>query len=105
MGRIDWNMDVDRIKNHVKALTPWPGSYTYINDMRLKIWEIGSKEYLQEGEVVPGKVVYANEKQGLVVAASNGRVRLSKVQAPGKRVMEDVEFLRGNKVEVNTILE
>ncbi|NLY60611.1 MAG: methionyl-tRNA formyltransferase [Clostridiales bacterium] len=105
MGRIDWNMDVDKIKNHVRALTPWPGSYTYINDMRLKIWEIGSKEYLQEGEVVPGKVVYANEKQGLVVAASNGRVRLSKVQAPGKRVMEDVEFLRGNKVEVNTILE
>jgi len=104
MGRIDWNMDIDRIKNLVRALTPWPGCYTYINGIRLKIWEIGSKEYLQEREIVPGRVVHADGKRGLVVSASNGLVRLSRVQAPGKRVMEDVEFLRGNRVEVNTVL-
>ncbi|NLN41147.1 MAG: methionyl-tRNA formyltransferase [Clostridiales bacterium] len=105
MGRIYWSMDVDMIKNRVRALTPWPGCYTYINGMRLKIWEIDRKKCLLEGEVVPGRVVHADEKHGLVVAASNGLVRLSKVQAPGKRVMEDVEFLRGNRVEVNTILD
>lgn len=104
MGKIDWNMDIDRIKNHVRGLTPWPGAYTYLNGMRLKVWEIGEKKYFNQPNTSPGTVVHADEKHGLVITGSNGIIRLSKVQAPGKRVMEDAEFLRGNKVETNSIL-
>ncbi len=103
--RIDWNMDIDRIKNHVRAFTPWPGAYTYIDGLRLKVWEIGEIQYVNESNTMPGKVIYADEEHGLVVAGANGFIRLSKVQPSGKRVMGDVEFIRGNRVEVNTQLD
>jgi methionyl-tRNA formyltransferase len=38
MGRINWGMNIDRIRNHIRALTPWPGAYTYIGSMRLKVY-------------------------------------------------------------------
>lgn len=98
MGQIDWNMDIDSIKNHVRALTPWPGAYTYIDGMRLKVWEVGQREYWEEDGIIPGQVVYGDEEHGLVITGSNGTIRLSRIQAPGKRVMEDVEFLRGNRL-------
>ncbi len=100
MGEIDWTMEIDRIKNHVRALTPWPGAYTHIHGLRLKILEVSESQILKETTNIPGRVVYADEENGLVVSAANGLVRLNKIQAPGKRVMEDVEFLRGNKIEV-----
>lgn len=100
MGQIDWNMDTDRIKNHIRALTPWPGAYTYIDGLRLKVWEIVEGEYFKEKSIAPGKVVHADEENGLIISSTNGLVRLFKIQAPGKRAMEDVEFLRGNRIKI-----
>ncbi len=105
MGRINWGMNIDRIRNHIRALTPWPGAYTYIGSMRLKVWEAYQVEYCNLKNISSGQIVYADEQHGLVVSGSDGLIRLSKVQAPGKRVMEDVEFLRGNRIKVNTFLD
>ncbi|MGI5851316.1 MAG: methionyl-tRNA formyltransferase [Clostridiales bacterium] len=105
MGRINWDMDIDRIRNNVRALTPWPGAYTYIGSMRLKVWEAGQVEYSDLKDITPGQIVYADEEHGLVISGSDGLIRLSKVQAPGKRAMDDVEFLRGNRLKVNTVLD
>lgn len=105
LGKIQWDMDIDRIRNHIRALTPWPGAYTHIDGIRLKVWEAGQGEYFELKDIVPGQVVHADEENGLVISGSNGLIRLFKVQAPGKRVMEDVEFLRGNPIKVKTLLD
>ena len=36
-GEIDWNESAIKIDQHVRAYTPWPGTYTTWNGQRLKI--------------------------------------------------------------------
>ena len=105
MGRINWSMDISKIRNHVRAFTPWPGAYTFMDGLRLKMVEIGEMEYIKEERNTPGMVIFAEEEKGLVVSGLNGFVRLTRIQAPGKRVMDDLDFLRGNKVKTGIILE
>lgn len=105
MGHIDWSMKCVDIKNLVRALTPWPGAYTYIKGERFKI--LRAEEYFSKMEQPshPGTIIYADEDKGLIVKALDGLLRLSKIQAPGKRAMVDKEFLRGNIIKTGSMLD
>ncbi len=39
MGKLDFNMDVHEIERKIRALYPWPGTFTKINGKTLKIME------------------------------------------------------------------
>ncbi len=39
MGEIDWNESSEQIDRQIRALNPWPGTFTFIGDKRLKILE------------------------------------------------------------------
>lgn len=103
--KIDWNNDLDKIINHIRAYTPWPGAYTMLGDMRLKVLKANPIKSDKEYKGNPGEIIYADVEKGLVVSAKDGLIRLSQIQAPGKRVMDDVDFLRGNIIEIGQILE
>ncbi len=104
MGEIDWNKNLEEVRNLIRGLTPWPGAFIYINDVRLKVWKAGRWEKSAEGEYVPGQVVVADPKQGLVIAARDGLMRLYEIQGPGKRPMADTEYLRGNPIPTGIII-
>ncbi|MBM7581897.1 methionyl-tRNA formyltransferase [Caldicoprobacter guelmensis] len=103
MGNIDWTQSAIRIKNLVRGLTPWPGTFTFLDDQRIKVWKVQEWEYSKLGTYIPGQVVAADQHQGLVVACGEGFLRLIKIQVEGKKVMEDVEFLRGNPIKVGAV--
>ncbi|SFQ18118.1 methionyl-tRNA formyltransferase [Caldicoprobacter faecalis] len=103
MGNIDWTQSAVRIKNLVRGLTPWPGTFTFLGDQRIKVWKVQEWEYSNLGTHTPGQVVAADQRHGLVVACGEGFLRLVRIQGEGKKVMEDVEFLRGNPIPVGAI--
>ena len=105
MGSINWAESSLRIKNLVRGLTPWPGTFKYCHGQRKKVWNIKEWEYSKSKDHIPGQVVAADEHQGLVVACGDGYVRLAEIQAEGKRVMQDVEFIRGNPIPVGTVFD
>lgn len=105
MGEIDWNKNMEEIRNLVRGLTPWPGAFTYVNDLRLKILKAGPWEKTIQAEYVPGQVVVADPKEGLVIGARDGLMRLHEIQGPGKRPMADTEYLRGNPIPVGIIIK
>ncbi len=37
MGEIDWNNSPEQIDRHIRAFTPWPGTFTTMSGQRLKI--------------------------------------------------------------------
>lgn len=37
MGEIDWQESIDQIHRQIRALNPWPGSFTWLEGKRLKI--------------------------------------------------------------------
>ncbi len=89
-GRIDWSRDAAALDRQVRALNPWPGTFTQLGDMVLKVLAAEPVP----GAGAPGEVL--NDR--LTVAAGNGALRLLRVQAPGRSAMEAAAFLRGHPV-------
>ncbi len=101
MGVIDWTMKAADIVNRIHGLNPWPGCSTAIADGRLKLL----RAHEVQGSGVPGEVILADAKQGLVIAAGEGAVAIDQLQAPGGKPMNAKDYLRGHPMTVGTVLK
>lgn len=101
-GEIDFKKDADYIIRQVRAMGSWPGTYTYLNGVQMKV---KTAEKANAGTIgnIPGTVV-SEGKDGIIVACGRGMIVIKDIQMPGKRAMTVDEFLRGNAVELGTIL-
>lgn len=84
--------DYKKIRNQIKAFDPWPGTYCFLNNLRLKVFEI---EKLPRS-LKPGET---SIDHGLLSIGLNdgSAIRLSKIQLEGKKVCSDTELLNGLK--------
>lgn len=98
-GLIDWNKDPQTIKNLVRGMTPWPGTYTYLDGKMLKIFRVATAS----GQGVPGTVVSAG-RQGLEVACNGGSIVIEELQLEGKKRLPAGDFLAGYKIAPGTTL-
>ena len=102
-GEVDWTRSARQIANQVRALKPWPGTFTswhrpHGEAMRLILDHVSpAAEASLTGQ--PGEVVLA-DKSRLIVGTGDGLLSLDRVQPAGKRVMAIEEFLRGHPVAV-----
>ena len=83
-GRVAWTWPAHRIANMVRAVThPFPGAFVGDGARRLYLWEAAV-----DGTVVTadaGTIIDVAEHRGMVVATGHGTLRLTRVQAPGRR--------------------
>ena len=79
----------------IRALNPWPSAYTYIDGKMLKIWKAETEE---ETFDTPGKVVSAG-KDHITVACGEGSLKITELQAEGKKRMSTHDFLLGYKLQ------
>jgi methionyl-tRNA formyltransferase len=111
-GAIDWSKSAEQIRNHVRALKPWPGSYTFWHrtghePLRLVVDRVEAQEpgvRGQESQERPGQVVLSDGKR-LHVATGDGVLSILTLQPAGKRHMAAEEFLRGYPLRVGEILQ
>jgi methionyl-tRNA formyltransferase len=99
-GRIEWTRTAQQVHDLVRAMQPWPTASTYwhtseVSKAPLRL--IVHKTALVEGQGPPGRVLEAQADR-LIVAASQGAVRVVSVQVPGKKAMGVADFLRGHLV-------
>jgi methionyl-tRNA formyltransferase len=100
-GAIAWSHPAEAIKNQVRALEPWPKTYTFWHRrqgpaVRLILGPVDVVD-LTAG-CAPGIVIEAAGNR-LVVAAGAGGAAFRGVQPAGKRMMPIDEFLRGHRVQ------
>ncbi len=100
MGLIDWRKSAAEIVNQVRGLSPWPGTYTPFPGGILKIMT-AKEEASLSGQ--PSLVLAADGKQGLLIAAGEGGVRVLALQAPGGKQMNARDYLRGHPMETGII--
>ena len=94
MGEIDWRRGAGEIVCRVRGLTPWPGSsFTWGGGEQIKVWKA---EEAENPGCRPGQVVFADGKNGLVIAAGRNAVRVLELQAPGGKRMNAKDYLRGH---------
>lgn len=88
------SQNATEVINQVRAMHSWPGTYTFLNGIRVKVLE-ACKDSMQ---VNKGDVSVQNNK--LVVGTREGSVRLLKVQLQGKKSCSDTELLNGLKNKI-----
>ena len=110
-GRIDWNQPAEKIRNRLRAFTPWPGAFTYwkttfniqhstSNIQLLKIWKAEIVE--QSGDA--GEILSA-DKTGIIIGCGENALRILELQREGGRRMGAAEFLAGHALKAGERFE
>jgi methionyl-tRNA formyltransferase len=101
-GLIDWNKDALSVHNHIRGMNPWPGSHTRHGGRLLKVLR-SEPGTVDPGKAKPGTVLKASG--GIVeIACAPGSVRLTVLQAEGRKAMPAGEFLRGSDLPEGGVL-
>lgn len=93
-GHLQFSKDeYESIRNRIRALYPWPGTFCFLNDKRLKVFNIiESNQTLNSGEI---KII----KNQIHVGTKTKSMRLIDIQLEGKKRCSDVELLNGLRVK------
>lgn len=92
-GVIDWSRASNDIVNLIRGCTPKPGAFAYLRGLQLKIWAV-AVEVAGNNLGKPGQIIEI-AKDGIVVAAGTGSVKLLDVQGESRRRMGASDFARG----------
>lgn len=98
-GEVDWQMPARLLDSFVRGMQPWPGAYTTLDGIRVKL----TKAIALDGIGTPGEVMEADG--GLVIGTGQGLLRVTQLQPQGKRPMAAGDFLRGHKVSKGTVAQ
>lgn len=94
LSPIDFSRSAKEIHNQVRGLIPWPATTVEIKGETFKIFAV--EETDQTSDKAPGTWLGA-DKKGINVVCGDGRVlRILELQAPGKKRMRAVDYLRGH---------
>ena len=93
-GRLDWRHDAAALDRQIRALNPWPGTFTTLDGAPLKVLAA----LPEPGAAPPGLAADG----ALRIGTGDGLLRLTRVQAPGRSAMDAAAFLRGRAVPAGT---
>jgi methionyl-tRNA formyltransferase len=103
-GQLDWTLPAPTLANRVRALKPWPGTFTFLpaepHPLLLKVLKA---EADPEPSGPPGQVLQA-DATGLRVACGTGTLRILELQREGGRPLPSGVFLAGRAVPPGTQL-
>jgi methionyl-tRNA formyltransferase len=92
---VDWERPAAEILRRLRAFTPWPGLFTFLEGERVKILEAG--ESAERLAAPPGSFDLASGE--LVAAAGEGTsVRIHRLQRAGRKPVTGAEFVRAARL-------
>jgi len=106
-GVIDWSLPAGVVRNHVRAMTSWPGAQTAWQPkvkhepLPLLVLETAVLDAaVVPAEAPPPGTVLASEADGIDVACGEGALRVLRVRPAGGRAMAVKDFLNARRVVV-----
>lgn len=100
-GKIDWNDSSIVIERKVRAMKPWPGTWTVWNGKTIKIIDVEPDHHIINAYRT-GTVFCDNGK--MTVQTGINALIVKRLQLEGKNAMDSAEFLRGNKDILHAVL-
>ena len=93
--KIDWNEPIDTIYNKIRGLSPYPASWTIIDNhnenIEAKIYS--ASKILEEHQNSIGSII--TTKKELKIAVNGGYILINEMKLPGKRKMNIKDLLNG----------
>ena len=94
-ARVRWDLPGHVVDRRIRAVTPNPGAWTMIGDMRVKLGPVSldeAAEPLAPGEIRVGRAA-------VTVGTGSHPVTLGQVQPPGKKPMNAADWARGARLD------
>ena len=95
-GRIDWCREPEEISAQVRAMTPWPGAFTFISGKRIKIMEV---RYMDIRPDEPAGTVFNCTCDEIHVAAGSRSLAIRKLQGASGKCLCSEDYLRGSRLD------
>ena len=93
-GHINWSESALQIERMIRAFTPWPGSFTFFGNLRIKILTgHANNSSLKFRPEEAGKIL--SNGVGIVVQTGSGGFTIEKIQPESKQNMSAKEILNG----------
>ena len=100
-GHIDFHEDAAIIERRIRAFDPWPGTFAFQGEKMIKFWKAEAID--EAAKATEGTVLEASNGH-IDIACSKGILRVTELQMPGKKRTAVSEFLKGNSIEIGTVL-
>ena len=94
-ARVRWDLPAHVIERRIRAVTPNPGAWTMLGDMRIKLGPVTVEESGVHME--PGRIEV--ERSLLRVGTGSDPVLLGRIQPPGKKAMAAADWARGARLD------
>jgi len=102
-GKIDWTLSSDEIERSVRALNPWPGTWTTCKDKRIKILEAIAVPALISDYTLSTLFQSPKMPDQLLVECGNGVLAVSRLQLEGRKALSAKEFIAGHHGLIGSI--
>ncbi|MEZ0353207.1 methionyl-tRNA formyltransferase [Mycobacterium sp. pR1184] len=95
-ARVRWDLPAAVVERRIRAVTPNPGAWTMIGDLRIKLGPVQIDTDAPES--LPPGVIHVDRKN-VRVGTGSQPVRLGQLQPPGKKLMNAVDWARGARLD------
>lgn len=93
-GEVDWSAPAPEIARRLRAFSPWPGLFTFLDRERVKLLAAEAEDGPPGPPLEPGLLVREDDR-ALVGAGGGTRLSLRRVQREGRKPVSGAEFARG----------
>jgi methionyl-tRNA formyltransferase len=95
-ARVRWDLPALVVERRIRAVTPNPGAWTLIGDLRVKLGPV----HIDAGtpKTLPPGAIHADRKS-VWIGTGSEPVRLGQIQPPGKKLMNAVDWARGARLD------
>ena len=105
-AKINWSLSAKEIQRAIRAYNSWPVAYCgYEKKNKIAVLRLWQAEVIQQQSAIaaePGEVV-AESEAGIDVMTGDGILRITQLQAEGKRKMLVADFLNANSLLGQTL--
>lgn len=102
LGHIDFSKSAKEVHNLVRGTLPWPGAFCETPLGKLKIYKTRVLDKVSKGEA---GVIEAVSKLGIEVNCSDKMILIEEIQMPNKKRMKVSEYIKGNTIDVGSVLK
>lgn len=100
-ARIRWDLPSFAVDRHIRSITPLPGAWTELDGQRFKIGAVtlpaGDSLPEQAAGLAAGELNWT--KKSLFVGTATGPIVIDRLQPPGKKPMNAMDWVRGSHIE------
>jgi methionyl-tRNA formyltransferase len=93
-ARVRWELPAHVVERRIRSVTPNPGAWTMIGDLRVKLGPVSIDE--EPNNLRPGMIRVSRD--GVRIGTGSQPVLLGQLQPPGKKPMNAADWARGARL-------